>query len=117
MAGNPGRNVFYMLPLILGIIGLLYQAFAGKNGIEQFWVTFFLFFMTGIAIVIYLNQTPYQPRERDYAYAGLQSVMNYYKRYNKLVKTDFNIEQLIKKETEGGLLIQLQKDMIKYDFK
>ena len=70
MANNAGRNVFYMLPLILGIIGLLYQAFAGKNGIEQFWVTFFLFFMTGIAIVIYLNQTPYQPRERDYAYAG-----------------------------------------------
>ena len=70
MANNPGRNVFYMLPLILGIIGLLYQAFAGKRGIEQFWVTFFLFFMTGIAIVLYLNQTPYQPRERDYAYAG-----------------------------------------------
>ena len=70
MANNAGRNVFYMLPLILGIIGLLYQAFSGKNGIEQFWVTFFLFFMTGIAIVIYLNQTPYQPRERDYAYAG-----------------------------------------------
>ena len=41
-----------------------------KKGIESFWVTFFLFFMTGIAIVIYLNQTPYQPRERDYAYAG-----------------------------------------------
>lgn len=70
MADNAGRNVFYMLPLILGIVGLLYQAFAGKRGIEQFWVTFFLFFMTGIAIVIYLNQTPYQPRERDYAYAG-----------------------------------------------
>ena len=70
MANNAGRNVFYMLPLILGLVGLLYQAFAGKNGIEQFWVTFFLFFMTGIAIVIYLNQTPYQPRERDYAYAG-----------------------------------------------
>lgn len=70
MANNPGRNVFYMLPLILGIIGLLFQAFTGKRGIEQFWVTFFLFFMTGIAIVLYLNQTPYQPRERDYAYAG-----------------------------------------------
>ena len=70
LADNPGRNVFYMLPLILGIVGLLYQAFAGKRGIEQFWVTFFLFFMTGIAIVLYLNQTPYQPRERDYAYAG-----------------------------------------------
>ena len=68
--GNNGHNVFFMLPLLLGIIGLLWQAFAGKKGIEQFWVVFFLFFMTGIAIVMYLNQTPNQPRERDYAYAG-----------------------------------------------
>jgi len=67
---NKGHNVYYMLPLILGIIGLLWQAFAGKRGIEQFWVVFFLFFMTGIAIVIYLNQPPNQPRERDYAFAG-----------------------------------------------
>ena len=42
----------------------------GQKGIRQFWVVFFLFFMTGLAIVIYLNQTPMQPRERDYAYAG-----------------------------------------------
>jgi len=68
--GNAGHNVFYMLPLLLGIIGLLWQAFCSKRGIEQFWVVFFLFFMTGIAIVIYLNQTPSQPRERDYAFAG-----------------------------------------------
>ena len=68
--GNKGHNVFFMLPLLLGIIGLLWQAYAGKKGIEQFWVVFFLFFMTGIAIVLYLNQTPSQPRERDYAYAG-----------------------------------------------
>ena len=68
--GNKGRNVFYLLPLLLGIIGLLWQAYRGKRGIEQFWVVFFLFFMTGIAIVLYLNQTPSQPRERDYAYAG-----------------------------------------------
>ena len=67
---NKGHNVFYCLPLLLGIIGLLWQAFAGKRGIEQFWVVFFLFFMTGIAIVLYLNQPPLQPRERDYAYAG-----------------------------------------------
>ena len=67
---NKGHNVFYLMPLILGIIGLLWQAYAGKKGIEQFWVIFFLFFMTGIAIVIYLNQTPSQPRERDYAFAG-----------------------------------------------
>ena len=68
--GNKGHNVFYMLPLLMGIIGLLWQAYRGRRGIEQFWVIFFLFFMTGIAIVLYLNQTPSQPRERDYAYAG-----------------------------------------------
>lgn len=68
--GNKGHNVFYMLPLLLGIVGLLWQAFAGRRGVEQFWVVFFLFFMTGIAIVLYLNQPPYQPRERDYAFAG-----------------------------------------------
>ncbi len=67
---NAGNNKFYMLPLILGLIGLVWQSFAGKRGIEQFWVVFFLFFMTGIAIVLYLNQTPNQPRERDYAFAG-----------------------------------------------
>lgn len=70
IADNKGHNAFYMLPLILGIIGLLWQAYSGEKGIQGFWIVFFLFFMTGIAIVIYLNQTPYQPRERDYAYAG-----------------------------------------------
>ncbi len=67
---NKGHNVFFCLPLILGLIGFFWQAFKGKKGIQQFWVVFFLFFMTGIAIVIYLNQVPGQPRERDYAYAG-----------------------------------------------
>ncbi len=68
---NKGHNVFYALPLILGIIGLFWQSLKkGQKGIQQFWVVFFLFFMTGLAIVVYLNQTPVQPRERDYAYAG-----------------------------------------------
>ena len=74
---NKGHNVYYMLPLILGLIGLFWQSLAkhhgnvkDQTGIRQFWVVFFLFFMTGLAIVIYLNQTPMQPRERDYAYAG-----------------------------------------------
>lgn len=70
MANNKGRNTYFMLPLLLGLIGLFFQAFAGDKGVQGFWVTFFLFFMTGLAIVLYLNQTPYQPRERDYAYAG-----------------------------------------------
>ena len=72
---NKGRNVFYCLPLLLGLIGLLWQLFKNdeKNngeGEKQFGIVFFLFFMTGLAIVLYLNQTPMQPRERDYAYAG-----------------------------------------------
>jgi hypothetical protein len=67
---NKGHNAYYMLPLLLGLLGILYQIFSGRKGIQGFWITFFLFFMTGIAIVLYLNQTPFQPRERDYAYAG-----------------------------------------------
>lgn len=70
LKNNKGHNVFYCLPLLLGLIGLFWQAFRGQRGVRQFWVVFFLFFMTGLAIVIYLNQTPMQPRERDYAYAG-----------------------------------------------
>ena len=73
---NKGHNVYYMLPLLLGVIGLMWQLGKrnneGKNkeGVRSFAITFLLFFLTGLAIVVYLNQTPYQPRERDYAYAG-----------------------------------------------
>ena len=64
---NKGKNHYYMLPLLLGILGIFFQFARDKRG---FWVTLLLFFMTGIAIVLYLNQPPFQVRERDYAYAG-----------------------------------------------
>ena len=67
---NKGRNVFYGLPLILGLVGMLWQWRKGREGKQQFLVVMLLFLMTGLAIVVYLNQTPLQPRERDYAYAG-----------------------------------------------
>ena len=70
LADNKGHNVFYCLPLLLGLIGIFWQLGRGTRGLQSFWVVFFLFFMTGLAIVLYLNQTPLQPRERDYAYAG-----------------------------------------------
>ncbi|MEA4851995.1 MAG: DUF2723 domain-containing protein [Paludibacter sp.] len=70
LAENKGRNTYFMLPLILGIFGILFLIYNGKEGKHTFWVTTLLFLLTGLAIVIYLNQTPYQPRERDYAYAG-----------------------------------------------
>ncbi|MDR0970967.1 MAG: DUF2723 domain-containing protein [Bacteroidales bacterium] len=67
LATNKGRNTLFFLPLLLGIAGLIYQFKKDKNNC---FVVFLLFFMTGLAIVIYLNQHPTQPRERDYAYAG-----------------------------------------------
>ena len=70
IAKNKGHNKYYMLPLLLGILGILFQLNSGKKGNQQFWIAFLLFVMTGLAIVVYLNQAPYQPRERDYAYAG-----------------------------------------------
>ncbi len=70
VADSKGRNKFYMLPLILGIIGIIYQLNLKQRGKQSFVIVFLLFFMTGLAIVLYLNQTPYEPRERDYAYAG-----------------------------------------------
>lgn len=70
IANNKGHNVYYALPFILGILGIIFQITNRRKGEQQFLVTFMLFFMTGIAIILYLNQQPFEPRERDYAYAG-----------------------------------------------
>ncbi len=67
LKNNPARNTYYFLPLLLGIAGLLWHYKKHRN---DFWLVIAFFFMTGIAIIFYLNQYPNQPRERDYAYAG-----------------------------------------------
>ena len=67
LAENKGKNHYFFLPLLLGLLGLVFQFDRDKRGS---WIVFLMFFMTGIAIVLYLNQPPYQVRERDYAYAG-----------------------------------------------
>ena len=64
---NKARNVYFMLPLILGLLGLYFHY---RNHAPDFWVVMLFFIMTGLAIVVYLNQYPLQPRERDYAYVG-----------------------------------------------
>ncbi|MBN1768824.1 MAG: DUF2723 domain-containing protein [Prolixibacteraceae bacterium] len=69
-ANNPARNKYYFLPLLLGILGIVFQYKSSQQGKRDLWVVSLLFILTGIAIVVYLNQYPYQPRERDYAYAG-----------------------------------------------
>jgi tetratricopeptide (TPR) repeat protein len=69
-ADNKGRNKYYLLPLLMGILGIFFQYNKGSESKRSLWIVFLLFFMTGLAIVVYLNQYPHQPRERDYAYAG-----------------------------------------------
>ncbi|KJF44078.1 glycosyltransferase family 117 protein [Draconibacterium sediminis] len=70
LANNKARNTYFFLPLLLGLLGIFFQYNRGKEGRKGLWVVFLLFVLTGLAIVIYLNQYPHQPRERDYAYAG-----------------------------------------------
>lgn len=70
LKNNKGRNKYYMLPLLLGILGMFYMYRKGEKGKQSFWVVMLFFLFTGLAIVLYLNQPPYQPRERDYAYAA-----------------------------------------------
>ncbi|MDD4459068.1 MAG: DUF2723 domain-containing protein [Proteiniphilum sp.] len=70
IVNNKGHNRYFMLPLLLGLIGILYQLRLGEKGFRSFSILFMLFFMTGLAIILYLNQTPFEPRERDYAYSG-----------------------------------------------
>ncbi|MFZ5431138.1 MAG: protein O-mannosyl-transferase family [Bacteroidota bacterium] len=70
LSGNKARNKYYFLPLIFGLLGIFYQFNKGREGRQGLWIVTLLFIMTGLAIVVYLNQYPLQPRERDYAYAG-----------------------------------------------
>ena len=64
---NKARNTYFMLPLLLGIIGILFHY---KNDPKNFWVLLIFFLFTGIALKIYLNERPFEPRERDYALVG-----------------------------------------------
>ena len=70
LKNNPGKNKYFFLPLILGLLGMFYMLMKNKLSKQYFSVVLIFFIMTGLAIVVYLNQPPFQPRERDYAYAG-----------------------------------------------
>jgi hypothetical protein len=67
VASNKARNTYYFLPLILGIMGIVFQA---KKDPKNFWVLLVFFLFTGLALKIYLNERPFEPRERDYALVG-----------------------------------------------
>ena len=92
---NPGRTTYYFLPLILGLIGLIWLL---KKDLKQSWIVFLLFFLTGLAIIIYLNQTPNQPRERDYSYAGSFYAFAIWIGFGVIALIDW-INKLLKKES------------------
>ena len=92
---NPGRTTYYFLPLILGLCGLFWLL---KRDLKQSWIIFLLFFMTGLAIIIYLNQTPQQPRERDYSYAGSFYAFAIWIGYGVIALIDW-VGKLVKKQT------------------
>ena len=92
---NPGRTTYYFLPLILGLIGLFWLL---KKDLKQSWIIFLLFFLTGLAIIIYLNQTPNQPRERDYSYAGSFYAFAIWIGFGVIAIIDW-INRLLKKES------------------
>ena len=100
LKNNNAKNHYYFLPLILGLIGFFFQL---RKDPRNNWVTSLLFILTGIAIVVYLNQQPFQVRERDYAYAGSFYVFTIWIGLAVLAIQGW-IEKLHKKE-EGGAAI------------
>lgn len=95
---NKARNHFYALPLILGLFGMIFHF--RKHALDA-WIVLAFFLLTGIAIVVYLNQTPYQPRERDYAYAGSFYAFAIWIGFGTIALYDF----LSKKAAQKGMAI------------
>lgn len=102
-ANNKARNRYYFLPFILGLLGVFFQLNRDRN---NFTVVFWLFFMTGIAIILYLNQTPLQPRERDYAFAGSFYAFSIWMGLGVLMVHDFFTKKL-KSDKKGAVLATL----------
>lgn len=100
MANNAARNNFYMIPFILGLLGILAQAFRRKNDLL---VTGLLFFMMGIALVVYLNSPPVEPRERDYIYVGSFYIFAFWIGLGVLFIYDFLTKILPSAATRAGL--------------
>ena len=94
MKDNKARNVYYLLPLLLGLFGLVYHIVKNK---KDAFIVFIMFFMTGIAIGIYLNMPPRQPRERDYAFVGSFSFYAIWIGLGVMALADW-ITRLVKKE-------------------
>jgi hypothetical protein len=105
MKNEPSKNTYYFLPLLFGLIGLFYQYKHSRKGKEGFAVVMTLFILTGIAIIVYLNQTPVQPRERDYAYAG--SFYAFAIWIGLAVPALFSIFQKLMKGVSGAVLVIL----------
>ena len=103
MEQNKARNKYYMLPLLLGIIGLIYHV---RKHPKDAFIVFIMFFMTGLAIAIYLNMPPRQPRERDYAFVGSFSFFAIWIGFAVMALTEW-IGKLFKKNQEKASRVVL----------
>ena len=101
MEQNKARNKYYMLPLLLGLLGLVYHL---RRHPKDAFIVFVMFFMTGLAIAIYLNMPPRQPRERDYAFVGSFSFFAIWIGFGVMALADW-IVKLLKKESLGRVVL------------
>lgn len=97
---NKARNNFFMIPLLIGIIGLIYQYFNDK---KNFAVVGLLFVLTGVALVVYLNSPPSEPRERDYIYAGSYYAFCFWIGFGVLAIAN-GIEKILKSQKTAALI-------------
>ncbi len=101
-ANNKARNVMYGLPLLLGLLGFIYQF---RKDSANFLVVVVFFFFTGLAIILYLNQTPYQPRERDYSYVGAFYAFAIWIGLGVMAIADFITEKVVKNNNVKGVAV------------
>ncbi len=98
---NKGRNFYYALPFILALIGIYYHA---KKDLKGFWVLMLLFLFTGLALKVYLNERPFEPRERDYALVGSFYIFAMWMAYGAYALYDM-LKDKIKPSTAGPVII------------
>lgn len=103
LANNNARNNFLMLPLLLGIIGLVFHY---RKDVKSFWVLALLFFLTGLALVLYLNSPPSEPRERDYIYVGSFYVFAFWIGFGVIAVSEF-LGKYIKNEVTRPVVATL----------
>lgn len=103
LAENRARNNFFMIPFVLGLIGMFYQFLKDT---KNFAVVALLFIMTGVAVVVYLNSPPVEPRERDYIYSGSTYAFTFWIGFAVIALVSL-VQRVLKSEKSSAVLVTL----------